>query len=169
MYWPVTDPYDFCFWIRVQYRYELTDADQKCIAAARDLWTAAFCPNPPTPTVTDKNVRQAPSMSEPAPRTPYIDPVFGTCVVRVTDRTHDIAADDRSKGLKNEYSTVQSFNADETKLIALALEGTWYLYDAHTLQPLGRTAPHRLRCAVGCNGSKHCLLLFWGCPLFLGL
>jgi hypothetical protein len=99
---------------------------------------AAFCPNPPTPTVTDKNVRQAPSMSEPAPRTPYTDPVFGTCVVRVTDRAHDIAADDRSKGLKNEYSTVQSFNADETKLIALALEGTWYLYDAHTLEPLGR-------------------------------
>ena len=98
----------------------------------------ALCPNPPTPTVTDKNVRQTPSMSEPAPRTPYTDPVFGTCVVRVTDRTHDIAADDNSKGLKNEYSQVQSFNADETKLIAMGLSATWYLYDAHTLQPLGQ-------------------------------
>jgi hypothetical protein len=103
---------------------------------------AVFCPNPPTPTVTDKNVRQVPSMAEPSPRVAFTDPVFGTCVVRVTDRNHDIAADDKSQGLKNEYSQVQSFNADETKLIAMGLSATWYLYDANTLQPLGRLPLH---------------------------
>jgi hypothetical protein len=101
---------------------------------------AAFCPNPPTPTVTDKNVRQAPSMSEPAPRTPYTDPVFGTCVVRVTDRHHDLSADDKSPGLKNEYSRVQSFNADESKTLVRGTYATWYLYDANTLQPLRQLA-----------------------------
>jgi hypothetical protein len=97
-----------------------------------------LCPNPPTPTVTDFNVRQVPSMAEPSPRAPFTDPVFGTCVVRVTDRNHDIAAGDPSTGLKNEYSRVQSFNADETKLIVLGTRGTWYLYDANTLQLLGQ-------------------------------
>jgi hypothetical protein len=36
----------------------------------------------------------------------------------------------------NEYSRVQSFNADGSRLIARGTEGTWYLYDAHSLQPL---------------------------------
>ena len=86
--------------------------------------------------MTDFEVRQTPSLSEPPARVPFRDPVFGTCVVRVTDRTADLSPDDESAGLKNEYSRVQSFNADGSRLLARGIEGTWYLYDAATLQPL---------------------------------
>jgi hypothetical protein len=102
------------------------------------LASAAPCENPPMPTVTDKSVKQAPSMAQPAARTPYTDPVFGTCVVRVTDHAKDIASNDSSKGLKNEYSRVQSFNADESRILVRGTSGTWYLYDAKTLEPIGQ-------------------------------
>ena len=83
---------------------------------------------------------------------PVRDPVFGRCVVRVTDRTRDLAPDDASAGIKNEYSRVQSFNADETLILARGIDATWYLYNAQTLQPLTTSnyfeAGHRLRIEV---------------------
>jgi hypothetical protein len=97
----------------------------------------SLCPDAQGPPVTDFEVRQTPSLSEPPARVPFRDPVFGTCVARVTDRTADLSSDDDSAGLKNEYSRVQSFNADGSRLLARGIEGTWYLYDAATLQPLG--------------------------------
>jgi|GEM_PF-523057 len=106
-------------------------------AGAVTVSAAAQLPNPPYPTVTDLLVRQAPSMPEPPARLPYIDPVFGTRVMRVTNHKTDLSADDTSPGLKNEYSRVQSFNADETKLIARSINARWYLYNATTLKPLG--------------------------------
>ncbi len=86
--------------------------------------------------VTSHDVLQAPFLAEPAPRVWFRDPVFDTCVVRVTDRAHDLSPDDGSHGLKNEYSRVQSFNADGTRLLVRGIEATYYLYDASTLQPL---------------------------------
>jgi hypothetical protein len=97
----------------------------------------SLCPDAQGPPVTDFEVRQTPSLSEPPARVPFRDPVFGTCVARVTDRTADLSPDDESAGLKNEYSRVQSFNADGSRLLARGIEGTWYLYNAVTLQPLG--------------------------------
>jgi hypothetical protein len=88
--------------------------------------------------ITDFQVISIPSMSEPEARTPFIDPAFGTCVVRVTDRNADLTGGDISGGMKNEYSRVQSFNADETLLIAYTTEANWYLYDTLTLQVLGQ-------------------------------
>ncbi len=88
--------------------------------------------------VTGLDVFQAPRLSEPAARVPFRDPTFGTCIVRVTDRAVDLAEGDSSTGLKNEYSRVQSFNADETRILILGLEATWYLYDARNLLPLGQ-------------------------------
>jgi hypothetical protein len=99
--------------------------------------TAPLCSDPQPPFVTDLEVLQTPSLPEPTARSPYRDPVFGTCLVRVTDRTTDLSSDDPSPGLKNEYSRVQSFNADGSRVLVRGIEGTWYLYDAHTLQPLG--------------------------------
>ncbi|HEY71217.1 MAG TPA: hypothetical protein G4O08_11605 [Anaerolineae bacterium] len=96
------------------------------------------CPSVEIPEITHLDVLQAPSLPEPEPGVPYIDPVFGTCVVRITDRDDDISPGDSSPGLKNEYSRVQSFNADGSRLLARAIEGTWYLYDAATLAPLGQ-------------------------------
>lgn len=95
------------------------------------------CSDPQPPFVTDFDVREIPSLAEPQARTPFRDPVFGTCVIRVTDRAVDLAGGDSSAGLKNEYSRVQSFNADETRILVLGLDATWYVYDARSLQPLG--------------------------------
>jgi hypothetical protein len=86
--------------------------------------------------VTDHNVYSPASVSEPPPRQWFTDPTFGTCLVRVTDRQHDPDPEDTSTGMVNEYSRVQAFNAEGTRLIARGTEGTWYLYDAQTLRPL---------------------------------
>lgn len=96
------------------------------------------CPDPQPPPVTDLEVRQAPDLPEPQPRLPFRDPVFGTCVVRVTDREADVSPDDSSAGLKNEYSRVQSFNVDGSLILVMGLQATWYLYDGRTLAPLGQ-------------------------------
>jgi hypothetical protein len=88
------------------------------------------------PQVTDTTVYQTPSLAEPQPRAPFLDPVFGTCVVRVTDRTADLDDEDRSTGLTNEYSRVQSFNADGSRILVRSVEAHWYLYDAATLQKI---------------------------------
>lgn len=92
------------------------------------------CSDAEPPLVTDLNVRQPPVMSEPAPRAAFRDPVFGRCLVRVTARSRDKS---EPGGLKNEYSRVQAFNADETRILVMSTQGGWYLYDAQTLQPLG--------------------------------
>jgi hypothetical protein len=96
-----------------------------------------LCTDPQPTFVTDLDVRQAPDLPEPAARTPFRDPVFGTCVVRVTDRAVDVSPEDSSAGLKNEYSRVQSFNADSSRILVRGINATWYLYDAATLEPIG--------------------------------
>jgi hypothetical protein len=97
---------------------------------------SSVCSDPQPSFVTDFEVRQIPFLSEPQARIPFRDPIFGACMVRVTDRAVDLTDGDSSAGLKNEYSRVQSFNADETRILVLGLDATWYLYDARSLQPL---------------------------------
>lgn len=75
------------------------------------------CTGAQPPLVTDLEVRQAPALAEPAACTPLRDPVFGSCPLRVSDHTRDLAPGDGSGGLKNEYSRVQAFNADGTRLV----------------------------------------------------
>jgi hypothetical protein len=88
--------------------------------------------------LTGMEKRAMPLVPEPAARQPFLDPTFKTCVVRVTDRTRDLAGGDKSVGLKNEYSRVNSFNADGTRVLARATESSWYLYDARTFKRLER-------------------------------
>jgi len=99
--------------------------------------TPPACPGAGSPLVTDLEVRQAADFPEPEARVPFRDPVFGTCVMRVTDRTADLSPEDPSGGLKNGYSRVQSFSADGSHILVMGLAGAWYLYDARTLEPLG--------------------------------
>jgi hypothetical protein len=95
-----------------------------------------LCPDPQPDLVTDLEVRQTPHLEEPSAGIPFRDPVFGTCIARVTDRSADLSPDDASAGLKNEYSRVQSFNANGTLILVRSIEAGWYLYDAQTLRPL---------------------------------
>ncbi len=96
------------------------------------------CGGADPPLVTTLDVRQAAPVIEPQSRQSYRDPVFGSCVTRVTDRNRDLTGDDSSAGLKNEYSRVQSFNADGNLILVRGIEATWYLYRADTLQPIGQ-------------------------------
>lgn len=59
---------------------------------------------------------------------PFRDPVHGTCVVRVTE--HD---KEPPRGFaRAEYSRRQSFNADSSRLLVVANDGAWHLYDSNT-------------------------------------
>ena len=98
----------------------------------------AFSATGTTHTIAISGVNiSVPTLAEPAPRQWFTDPTFDTCLVRVTDRANDLSPDDTSDGLVNEHSRVQSFNADGSRLLVLSTAYRWYLYDAHTLQPLG--------------------------------
>jgi len=100
---------------------------------------AAGCPAYPPDfgLAAGTDVVAMPGLKEPAARQWFVDPAFGTCLVRVTDRAHDLPSGDASTGIANEYSRVQAFNADGSRLLLRGTEGTWYLYDAQTLQPIG--------------------------------
>jgi len=69
--------------------------------AAAALGDPVLCPEDFWNPVTDLGVRQTPSMIEPQPREPFIDPSFGTCLIRVTDRRTDLSSVDESQGLKH--------------------------------------------------------------------
>lgn len=109
---------------------------QATSAAQPGVPPGPLCPGASPVLLTDLHLRQYPALAEPAPRTPLRDPLFDTCLVRVTDRRADLSPEDGSAGLKNEYARVQSFNADGTRLLVRSLEAFWYLYDARTLRPL---------------------------------
>ncbi len=97
-----------------------------------------LCLGPQPPLVTGFDVLPPPFMPEPAARSPFRDPVFGSCLVRATDRQADLSAEDESKGLKNEYARVGSFNADESAILVYGTSGEWFLYDAASLRPRGK-------------------------------
>jgi hypothetical protein len=93
-----------------------------------------FCEDQHPAFVMDLDIRNIPNSPEPAVRRAFRDPVFETCVVRVTDRKQDVLKGDDSLGLKNEYSRVQSYNADDSLILVRGTEGSWYIYDAKTLK-----------------------------------
>jgi len=107
-------------------------------ASPGELLLSPLCSDPEPAFVLDLKVYKPPTLAEPAPRQSFRDPIFGTCLVRVTDRDADQTPEDESTGLKNEYARVQSFNADGTYLLLYGTEGEWFLYDARSLQPLGQ-------------------------------
>jgi len=78
--------------------------------------------------VTSKSVMPIPTITRPVKGNHYLDPNFGTCVVRVTDNAND------SNTIANRvvpvYSRRQVFNADQSRLLLLASDGFWHLYDA---------------------------------------
>lgn len=75
-------------------------------------------------------------LNEPGARQSFYDPVFNTCMTRVTDHSGDNPQAGHTFGLKNEYSRVQSFNADGSVILVRGTDGSWYLYDAVSLQLL---------------------------------
>ncbi|MHB9032029.1 MAG: hypothetical protein ACYC6L_03165 [Anaerolineae bacterium] len=97
-----------------------------------------FCADPQPPFITDFEVRQEQPIAEPARGAAFRDAIYGGCVVRVTDRTQDLAPGDPPSGLLNEYSRLESFNADESLILVRSTEASYYVYDAATFEVLGR-------------------------------
>ena len=114
-----------------------TEPDREPAGAPPPEASLQACPESAGPLVTDLDVRPAPGLPIPAAREGFVDPIFGTCLARVTDHAVDLADGEPSGGLKNEYARVQSFNADESRILVRGTSGSWYLYDAASLQPLG--------------------------------
>ena len=95
------------------------------------------CADPQPTFIKALVTRQEEHIPEPVPHIPFRDAIYGGCVVRVTDRKNDLPNEDPSKGLKNAYSRIQSFNADGTLIMVRSLEAYFYVYDAMTLDLLG--------------------------------
>jgi hypothetical protein len=97
-----------------------------------------LCGDPQVPFIRDMITRQDQPIPEPEPHRPFQDSVYSACLVRVTDRVNDLSEGDQSKGLKNEYSRIQSFNADGSMILVRSLDANYYVYDAQTLAVLGQ-------------------------------
>lgn len=71
----------------------------------------------------------APTAARPPKGEPVGEGVYGTCVVRLT--AHD---DEPPRGFaRNDYSRRQAFNADSSRVLVVASDGHWHLYDGRTL------------------------------------
>ena len=80
--------------------------------------------------VQGPHLAAVPLLARPPKGVPLLDPVYRSCVVRVTEHDRE-----PPKGFaRNDYSRRQAFNAGGTRLLVEAQDGRWHLYDAVTLQ-----------------------------------
>jgi hypothetical protein len=84
--------------------------------------------------VLGPDARQPTPSPKPARGKPFADPQFKTCVTRVTDH----AADKVPGFARNDYSRRQAFNADDSRIVTSASDGTWHLYDPRSGKYLGK-------------------------------
>lgn len=75
-----------------------------------------------------------PSRGQPGMRSAYLDPVYHTCISRVTN--NDAGSGEAYR--RNDYSRRQAFNANSSYMLIYSLNGYWYLYDANTLRMIRR-------------------------------
>lgn len=81
--------------------------------------------------ITSHEPLPEPLLAKPATGASYLDPVFGTTIMRLTD-----AAAQRAEGFVCYYSKLDPFNADETKILIYRRGGQWLIYsrENHTLR-----------------------------------
>lgn len=78
--------------------------------------------------VTGADNTAPPNLVKPTKGLTFKDPVYGTCVVRLTDH-----ANEPPVGFaRNDYSRRQAFNANDSKILIYSENGFWHLYDAVT-------------------------------------
>ncbi len=83
---------------------------------------------------TDNRFDVIPVLAKPQPLKPYVDPVFGSRIIRVSDAKF-------SEVVKPIYSTIQSWNADESLMILYHTGGDsagHHLYDGRTYEHIQR-------------------------------
>lgn len=77
-------------------------------------------------------IRRPPAVPRPALHRAFVDPVFGTTIVRITDPSQ-VPGVNR---VRHYYSKMNPFNADETRAILFGGDGGKILYDTRTWQPI---------------------------------
>lgn len=108
------------------------DVPAAAVSAARhglggpcdSLYTGAFRP------VFGRDSARAPKVPRPAKGKPFSDPVYKTCIVRVSNA----AQEPPPTFVRNDYARRQAFNADDTLILVYAIDGSWHLYDARTFR-----------------------------------
>ncbi|MFK8079565.1 MAG: hypothetical protein AB8B97_04705 [Granulosicoccus sp.] len=82
---------------------------------------------------TARTVLSIPNLTRPALGQSAIDPAHGSCITRLTDHT----ATPGISYLRHVYSRSQTFNADNTRMLAVASNGFWHLIDTASAEDLG--------------------------------
>lgn len=77
-------------------------------------------------------VRPVPTVPRPALHQPFVDPVFGTTIVRITDPSQ-VSGVSR---IRHYYSKANPLNADETRAIMFRSDGGASLYDTRRWEPI---------------------------------
>lgn len=86
--------------------------------------------------VTGKDQTAPPPLPFPAKGTPVLDPVHGTCMVRVTDSATEAGS---PEFIRSDYSRRQAFNADNSLILVYSYGGDWHLYGGGPDAPYVRT------------------------------
>ena len=71
-----------------------------------------------------------PDLPRPTKAVPAADPVYGNCVLRVTEH----AKEPPVRFARHDYSRRQAFNADGSRILIASNDGTWHLYDGRTME-----------------------------------
>jgi hypothetical protein len=82
--------------------------------------------------MTGHQIHSPPRLPRPALHAPFKDPVFGTCITRVTDPSQWPNA----TRIRHYYSKANPWNADGTLAILISDDGTNLLYDAQAWKPI---------------------------------
>ncbi len=81
---------------------------------------------------SDSSYQQPPVAPVPALHRAFTDPVFGTTIMRVTDPSQ---SPPRTR-IRHYYSKANPFNADESRAVLFASDGSKILYDTVTWTPI---------------------------------
>lgn len=121
------------------------------LTVALEVSPRAFAENsatsPPSATFRqDHDVHPVPVVSRPPLRTPFVDPIFGSTITRITDPSmSEEDASSRPLGLRHEYARYPALNADNTKVAVSVMggahRGSFEVREVTTGKLLTRIAP----------------------------
>lgn len=103
------------------------------VALAATLMLAVCWASGAAPAPAGHEVRPVPEVPRPPLHQPFVDPVFGTTIVRITDPSQIGGGVTR---VRHYYSKANPFNADETRAVMFRSDGGVTLYDARAWKPL---------------------------------